>query len=272
MKGPKKEGILFIKVIIGIIFSISLVTEPVVQAHAATHQEQKGIIPLKVYRLFVDPRSGQHVVVLADSKEARGLFVWIGPFEANAINSELQGITPLRPLTHDLVESIINKTNLKVKQIVITHIDEGVYIAKMVIESGGSAIEIDVRPSDSIVIALKFKLPVYASETLFEKMSVELEQQVQIEEDYGLSIQEVTASLAKAFSYGEASGVLVSEVKEASRAEKDGIKRGDIIMEVAGEHIETMASLRNALKKIKTPVQAKIFREARPIFVTVHPK
>ncbi|MDP3040390.1 MAG: bifunctional nuclease family protein, partial [Deltaproteobacteria bacterium] len=157
--------------------------------------EQKEFLQVKVHQLVIDPTTMQPVVFLADSLEERALPIWIGPFEANAINAVIQGTQPPRPLTHDLLENIIRKTNGKVQRIVITHSKDGIYYATMVVEKEGTMVEIDARPSDSIVMALKFKAPIYVSKNLFREMAIPLGEQKEIEERYGLSIQELTPLL-----------------------------------------------------------------------------
>jgi bifunctional DNase/RNase len=226
--------------------------------------DQNGLLPVEVHQLIIDPRSQQPVVILADSLEERGLYIWISHFEANAIHSEMNGIDHFRPLTHDLLERVIKKANLRIQRIIVTHIQKGVYYATLMIEEGGKVIEIDARPSDSIVMALKFNAPIFVSKKLFEEASVLLKEPVKVEEPYGLALQDLTPSLAEAFSFGSTHGVLVSGVRKKSRAERDGIQRGDIIVEIG-------ASMRSALKKSGVPVEVRIFRKAQLISIAIHP-
>jgi bifunctional DNase/RNase len=233
--------------------------------------EQKELLQVKVHGPVVGPTSKQPVVLLADSLEEYALPIWIGLFEANAIYSEIRGIKHRRPLTHDLLERIIQKANGKIHRIVITHQKEGIYYATIVMEKGGSLVEIDARPSDSIVMALKFKAPIFVSKSLFTEMAIPLGEHKEIEERYGLSLQELNPSLAQYFSFGSTHGVLVSEVRKGSRAEKDGIERGDIFVEVGGQSVEDVMKLKDALAKGKTAVQARIFRKAHFLSITLHP-
>ena len=100
--------------------------------------------------------------------------MWIGPCEAEAINAEMHGIKHPRPLTNDLLETIIQKANGKVRRVAVTHNKEGVYYATLTMEMGTTLLDIDARPSDSIVMALKFKAPVYVSKSLFSELSIPL--------------------------------------------------------------------------------------------------
>ncbi len=251
---------------------ISLSGKPGAKELVLLALEQKELLQVKVLRVIIDPTSLQPVVLLTDFKEERALPVWIGPNEANAIHAEMQGEKSPRPLTHDLLERVIRKVNGKVQRVVITHSKEGVYYATLVLEREGSVLEIDARPSDSLVMALKFKAPIFISKKLFNETSVSLKEQKGAEELYGLSLQELTPPLAQSFSYKSTLGVLVSDVQKGSPAEKDGLQRGDIIAEAAGKPVENMGSFKEILIRSKAPLQVKIFRQAEFISLTLHPK
>lgn len=250
---------------------IMLCGDTVAEGLISTAFEKNKLVQVKIHRLILDPERKQPVVILADPSEERGLFIWIGFPEANAISSEMQGINHRRPLTHDLLESIIQRSKSGIHKVVITHIKEGTFYATILLENGGSLMEIDARPSDSLVLALKFKAPIFVSESLYSESSILLGEKKEIEEDYGVMFQELTPSLAEKFSYGSMRGILVSDVKKGSRAEKDGVERGDIFVEVGGQAIGDVISMREILKRSKTAVQAKIFRKVHLISITIHP-
>ena len=242
------------------------------QEATSAGRNRDELVKVKFHNLTIDPQSQQPVVLLADDSEERALFIWIGIVEARAIHSELQGIEPFRPLTHDLLKRIIRKTKGTIDHIVISHIKENVYYAVIVIKQNGSLVEIDARPSDSIVMALKFKAPIYASKKLFDDMAISISEQKEIEQEYGVSIQDLTPSLAKYLAFESDRGVLVSEVKNDSQAQKDGFKTGDIVVEIDGETIADIISMKNALAKDKTTVKAKIFRKERYQSIILHLK
>ena len=136
-------------------------------ARPSSPSEENKRLEVKIYRLAMDPLSNQPVVLLSDPLEQRAMPIWIGPFEANALNSERLGIPSLRPQTHDLLETVIRKAGLKLLQIAITHLQGNIYYASIRIESGDSIMEVDSRPSDALVMAVKFKAPIFISESLF---------------------------------------------------------------------------------------------------------
>jgi bifunctional DNase/RNase len=186
--------------------------------------DDKDLIKVDVYRLFVDPASDQPVVTLADPEKKRAFPIWIGLSEAQAIQSELQGIEHLRPLTHDLLAGILTKLKGKVQRAVITHTRDNVFYATLVLEKDGNLIEIDARPSDSIIMALKFKAPIYITRSLFEKMSISMQEPLETEEEYGLVLQELTTEMAKYLSFGSNRGVMIAGISKGSRAAEDGLE------------------------------------------------
>ena len=232
----------------------------------------KELIRVSIYQLVVDPASRQPVVTLADLQEMRALFIWIGLPEARAIYSELEGVKPQRPLTHDLLEQIIQKTGGGIHRIVVTHTRENIYYATVVLQRENNLIEIDARPSDAIVMALKFDAPVFVSRDLFEKMSLPLESRTDIPESYGLALQELTPDLAKYLSIESNKGVMVAGVRKGSRAEIDGLMAGDILVEIEGRIVEDVAFFHKTLKNSKEPLKAKVYRNNDYITVIVHPE
>ena len=231
---------------------------------------KESLIRVNIHQLVVDPANQQPVVSLSDPDEKRALLIWIGISEAQAIYAELQGIEHNRPLTHDLLARIINKVNGKINRVVITHTEENIFYAVIVLSKNGNVVEIDARPSDSIVMALKFKAPIFVSRALFEKMSVPMQAPAGIEKEYGLTLQELTPELARYLAFESNTGVMVSDVQKGSRADKDGIERGDIIVKVGNEPTASAAGLKDILAKSQSPVAAKVFRKSRFLTITLH--
>ena len=257
-----------------VIIGLWLATATCSQAGTAdkTAPDTEPLIQVKVYRLVVDPASQQPVVTLVDPDEKRAFPIWIGLVEARAIQSELQGMEHYRPLTHDLLARIIDKTGGNIQRIVITHIEDNVFFATLVIKKNGSLIEIDARPSDSIVMALKFDAPIYVTRSLFEKMAIPMEAPQEIGEDYGLSLQEITPELAGYLSLEPGRGVMVSAVRPGSRAEKDEIQPGDILVEIDEQFISDLITAKDLLEKSKGSLTAKIIRGKQILILTLQVK
>ena len=121
---------------------------------------------MKVDKLGIDLLTHDPVVILKDLEGKRYLPILIGPFEATAIALALEGTPVPRPLSHDLMRSIIQSLKAKVARIVIHDIQENTFYAKVVLESNGGTLEVDARPSDSIALALRTNAPIFVSERI----------------------------------------------------------------------------------------------------------
>ncbi len=244
---------------------------PASAAPGASSTEEE-LIRVKVYALLTDPASLQPVVLLSDLKEERAVPIWIGPNEAKALDGEMRGIKNPRPFTHDLLEDVIRKTTSGLRRLIVTHSRQGTYYATLILERDGVPLELDARPSDGMILALKFHAPIFVARKLFGEMSVPLKEKEGAEETYGLELQELTPLLAQSFAYPAAHGILVTDVREGSRAEKDGLQRGDIIAEAGGKPVGNILSFQEILAQEKAFVQAKIFRRTEFLPRTLHLK
>jgi bifunctional DNase/RNase len=243
-----------------------------VKGSSADAPNSEALIKVNVYQLSVDPASQQPVVTLVDSAERRAFPIWIGLAEARAIYSELQGMKHFRPLTHDLLARIIDSIHGKIHRIVITHIKDNVFFATLVIKKDGSLIEIDARPSDSIVMALKFDAPIYVTRSLFEKMAIPMGAPQEAEGHYGLTLQAITRELAKYLSLESDRGVMVSTVIPGSPAERDGVQPGDILVKIEGRPVTDVEAARDLIDKSKDPLKAKIIRGKQFLNITLNLK
>ncbi len=111
----------------------------------------------------------QYVVVLEDLQRTRLVPIWIGVSEGNAIALEMQGEKFPRPLTHDLILNFLTALNAKVAKVVISDLKDNSYYALITLESGGKALEIDARPSDSLAIAVRAKCPIFIEDKVLKK-------------------------------------------------------------------------------------------------------
>lgn len=130
------------------------------------------MIEMTVDSVRVSVGNQQRVVILKDAKQERYLFIWIGQPESMAIAQELQGLTPPRPLTHDLLKTIINELGGRVVSITITELRQAVYHARITLDVNGRHVDIDSRSSDAIALAVRVKCPIYAVDTVLEEAAV----------------------------------------------------------------------------------------------------
>jgi hypothetical protein len=112
------------------------------------------------------------VVVLQEKGVGRYLPVWIGPAEANAIRVVLQRINMPRPLTHDLLVSVIDALEGRVNSIVIHDLRDDIFYARIALWAHGQQIDLDSRPSDAIALALRVGAPIYAEEAVLNRAGV----------------------------------------------------------------------------------------------------
>jgi uncharacterized protein len=248
---------------------------PASAAPGASPPEEE-LIRVKVYLLTADPASLQPVVFLSDLKEERALPVWIGPNEATALDGEMRGFKNPRPFTHDLLEDVIRQTKSSLRRLIVTHSRQGTYYATLIFERNGAVLELDARPSDGMILALKFKAPVFVSRKLFAEMSVALRDGARapkkMEEAYGVGLQELTPLLAQSFAYQAAHGFVITDVRQGSRAEKDGLQRGDIISDAEGKPVHDIPSFREILTNDKALLKVRVFRRSEYLPLTLHTK
>jgi bifunctional DNase/RNase len=127
------------------------------------------LIEMKVKFLTFDSTTNGFVVLLMDLANKTGLPIWIGPFEANAIAMKLKKIDSQRPMTHDLIHSILRQLDSQVMKVVVNDLKENTYYALIYLNRKGEEIIIDSRPSDAIAIALAVDAPIFVSEQVIEK-------------------------------------------------------------------------------------------------------
>ena len=132
------------------------------------------LIEMVVESVRVHMLSSQHVVILKQSERDRYLPIWIGPSEANAIAMRLQGLSAERPLTHDLLVSMLSALGASVSRVVVTHVTEGTFHARLYVESAsGDEQEVDSRTSDAIAVAVRTGSPIYVDERVLDEAGVE---------------------------------------------------------------------------------------------------
>jgi len=111
-------------------------------------------------------------VLLRDNR-GRQVLIWIGRFEAYAISLALEGATLDRPMTHDLMKTLLERLGHKVERIVIDDLWQDTYYAKITVTLNGNTIDIDSRPSDAIALALRMKAPIYMAESVLQQAARE---------------------------------------------------------------------------------------------------
>ena len=120
----------------------------------------------------------QRVVILKDNDSDRYLPIWIGATEADAIALKLQDVNVPRPLTHDLLETVIESLGAQVNHILVSDLSDDTFYAKIILQQdGGDRREIDSRPSDAIALAVRTGAPIYAEDEVIDKAGVHLDKE-----------------------------------------------------------------------------------------------
>jgi bifunctional DNase/RNase len=116
--------------------------------------------------------SSQHVVILREADAERYLPIWIGSWEAQSIAMRLQGVEAERPLTHDLMASVLQELGVSVRHIIVSDLADETFRARIVLIHGGSDHEVDARPSDAIALAVRVAAPIFATEAVLDRAGV----------------------------------------------------------------------------------------------------
>ena len=130
------------------------------------------MIEMKVMGIALDTRTGSPIVVLHDKQNRRALPIWIGSAEASAIIRKIENLNVVRPMTHDLIPDIIQKTGYKLDRVEINDVEQETYYATLFLTKGDEVIEIDSRPSDAIAVAIRVDAPIFVTANVLSKGSV----------------------------------------------------------------------------------------------------
>ncbi len=130
------------------------------------------MIEVKIDSIRVSLMSQHRVVVLKDVDTDRYLPIWIGPFEADAITIQLQGVQVARPLTHDLLKSIIDEMGATISHVMVSELKNDTFYARIVMDINGQSMEIDARPSDAIALAVRANAPLFVAEEVMSAASI----------------------------------------------------------------------------------------------------
>ena len=128
-----------------------------------------GAQEVDVVALMIDERTQQPTIVLQGKRDHRNLAMVIGLAEATGIAAPLQGITPPRPLTHDLFLTLFGRLKVSVTRVIITELKNDIYYATLVLSVNGSELALDARPSDAIALAVRAKAPVFVEDRVFDR-------------------------------------------------------------------------------------------------------
>jgi len=128
-------------------------------------------VEVELSKIIINEHSDQQIIVLKERDGERRFPIVIGIVEIFAIDRRLKGIQPPRPMTHDLLDSVIDNLGAKIQKIVINDLSNHTFYAQIYLSLNGRTIQIDSRPSDAIALGSASNIPIYVAEHVFEQTS-----------------------------------------------------------------------------------------------------
>lgn len=132
------------------------------------------LVEVRVQSLGLDRSTNTPVVILQELGGDRVLPIWIGPGEASAIAMQLADMEFARPLTHDLLVSMLKGLGALLQKVIVSRVEQSTYYAELIVRRNGEVFSLDARPSDSIAVALRVDAPIFVEKDLLEIAAVEL--------------------------------------------------------------------------------------------------
>ena len=137
-------------------------------------RRQRVLVEVRVQSLGLDRTNNTPVVILQELEGSRVLPIWIGPGEASAIAMHMAEMEFVRPLTHDLLVSVLKGLGGSVKKAIITRVEDSTYFAELIVHQNGRVFSLDARPSDSIALALRVDAKIFADSDLLERAAMDV--------------------------------------------------------------------------------------------------
>ena len=128
-------------------------------------------VEMKIRGLMMDPVTNMPIVILRDVSGNSVLPIWVGVYEANAIALEIEKVSTPRPMTHDLIKSLLLGLNTSMRKVVVSELKDDTFYAVIWLDRDGETISVDSRPSDALALALRLDCPIYVEETVLKSSS-----------------------------------------------------------------------------------------------------
>ena len=200
---------------------------------------------MEVVGVALEPNSNRPLVWLKDKDQRVFLPIAIGNFEATAIYMALYNEPPPRPITYDLLQSILEGLDAQVDHVLINALEEDVFFAEISLSSGEQTIEVDSRPSDAIALALRVGAPLYVKESVIQEAGLD------VEDELDPSLEDLETGLER---IGDVEEV---EVARALESPAEGVPERVVNLKaklqeaVAQEEYEEAAKLRDEIGRIE---------------------
>ena len=189
-------------------------------------------VAVELSTIGLDGRTGTPIVVLREPQSGGVLPIWVGAMEAQAIALALHGVVPPRPMTHDLMTSLIAELRAEVEEVVVTDLRNNTYFGLVRLKVAGEKKirDVDSRPSDALALALRTGAPIRVARKILA-MSPEFEFIApdgpnQVVQALGMTVVVATPPLRKQFRLGDRQGIVVTSAY--GQARDKGVRRGDL--------------------------------------------
>jgi bifunctional DNase/RNase len=125
-------------------------------------------VEMKIRGLMMDPVTSMPIVILKDVGSNNVLPIWVGIYEANAIALEIEKVSTPRPMTHDLIKTLLHGLEAGIRKVVVNELKEDTFFAVIWVERNGELISVDSRPSDALALALRLDCPIFVDEAVLK--------------------------------------------------------------------------------------------------------
>src|ERR1700735_363025 len=125
-------------------------------------------VEMKIRGLMMDPVTNMPIVILKDVGSNTVLPIWVGVYEANAIALEIEKVSTPRPMTHDLIKSLLLGLHTGIRKVVVSELKEDTFYALIWLERDGEMISVDSRPSDALALALRLDCPIFVEDAVLK--------------------------------------------------------------------------------------------------------
>jgi len=234
---------------------------------STTRADDSGTVPVHIAGIhLVGPE--QVMLLLADAGEDRALPISVGRDQGMAIYLGREKTATRRPMTHDLLVTVLKTLQAEVLRVTVTALRQDTYFAEIALRSGDRRHTIDARPSDAIALAVRLEAPIYSASQLLRPIGSLGRREPTTRGDHrlGIRVQDLDPDLAEFLGAAGVEGVLVASVLEGGPAARAGLRRGDIIRTIDGLPTGTMAAYRAATDG-GNPREFAIWREGRGLIL-----
>jgi bifunctional DNase/RNase len=231
----------------------------------AATASRDGSVPVHIAGIHVVGPE-QVMLLLADAGEENGLPIAVGRDQGTAIYLGREKTVTPRPMTHDLLVSVLRTLEAEVERVTVTALRGETYYAEIALRAGGRGHTIDARPSDAIALAVRLEAPIFSAPGLLRPIDDLGRRAPATRPDSrtGIGVQPLDPDLAEVLGAAGVEGVLVASVREAGPAARAGLRRGDIIRSVNGAPTGTIEEWRAAMAA-GPPRSIVIWREGRSL-------